>query len=562
MIMKKKLVIMALAVLCLGSANAQTVYDAVDFATKDLNGTARYVSMGGAMSALGGDISTIGINPAGIGIYRSNDIVTSFGYSVLTSDVDNLGTVYSSSKDGCGFDNIGFVFSSKIGNKTMLRNVNFAVSYHKANSFNRNMVMAGDLNGHSQLFQIAGMSDGLTPKQWNNGSIFDNNSIGWLSALAWEGYLISPSITTNKTDYLYKNEDGKQWYVDQNGNLTFDKIGMDGRPNKLAYEDYEFYTTVVGNTPYLREFRSHERGGVNQYDFNISFNFNDRFYLGLTVGAYDLNYNKYTLYNEDCQERNDAGYMLESHNNISGTGVDLKFGTIIRPIQYSPLRVGLAIHTPIFYNLTNRTSAILTSDFATKVIDTYDYLNGCDMKFQYKLNTPWIYNISLGYTFGNNLALGTEYEYQDYSNMKFFHEDNVAMTYETEESKLCLKGVHSFKLGVEYKVIPQFALRAGYNLRTSPYKYDAIKSLPVNSIRTDTDFINLKERKIYTCGVGYRGPMFYVDLAYKLTSQKADFYPFVYNDYDNVGNVIYIKPSPAKVNFSVSQVLLTLGCRF
>ena len=84
----------------------------------------------------------------------------------------------------------------------------------------------------------------------------------------------------------------------------------------------------------------------------------------------------------------------------------------------------------------------------------------------------------------------------------------------------------------------------------------------MNSIRTDTDFINLKERKIYTCGVGYRGPMFYVDLAYKLTSQKADFYPFVYNDYDNVGNVIYIKPSPAKVNFSVSQVLLTLGCRF
>ena len=200
--MKKKLVIMALAVLCLGSANAQTVYDAVDFATKDLNGTARYVSMGGAMSALGGDISTIGINPAGIGIYRSNDIVTSFGYSVLTSDVDNLGTVYSSSKDGCGFDNIGFVFSSKIGNKTMLRNVNFAVSYHKANSFNRNMVMAGDLNGHSQLFQIAGMSDGLTPKQWNNGSIFDNNSIGWLSALAWEGYLISPSITTNKTESI------------------------------------------------------------------------------------------------------------------------------------------------------------------------------------------------------------------------------------------------------------------------------------------------------------------------------------------------------------------------
>ena len=61
--------------------SAQSLYDAARFMGNDLNGTARFVGMGGAMGALGGDISTMGTNPAGIGIYRSSDVMTSFGFS-------------------------------------------------------------------------------------------------------------------------------------------------------------------------------------------------------------------------------------------------------------------------------------------------------------------------------------------------------------------------------------------------------------------------------------------------------------------------------------------------
>ena len=83
MSMKKKSTIIALAVLVATSVSAQTVYDAANIISKDLNGTARFVGMGGAMGALGGDISTIGTNPAGIGIYRSNDAMVSFGFSSI-----------------------------------------------------------------------------------------------------------------------------------------------------------------------------------------------------------------------------------------------------------------------------------------------------------------------------------------------------------------------------------------------------------------------------------------------------------------------------------------------
>ena len=81
--MKKKINIAALALIMVASASAQTIYDGAKFTQKDLNGTARFVGMGGAMGALGGDISTMGTNPAGIGIYRSNDIMGTFGFCFL-----------------------------------------------------------------------------------------------------------------------------------------------------------------------------------------------------------------------------------------------------------------------------------------------------------------------------------------------------------------------------------------------------------------------------------------------------------------------------------------------
>lgn len=590
--MKKIIIGVSVFLFALMQTHAQTVYDAVDFATKDLDGTARFVGMGGAMGALGGDISTMGTNPAGIGIYRSNDASLSFSYSALSTEAKYLGNTYNASKNHWNFDNIGVVFSTKIGNQTTLRYVNFGFNYHKANTFNRNMWMAGDLQGHSQLFQIAGMTDGLTPDYWeawdewkqgkNGINIFDHNDIGYLSALGWEGYLVNPSISflpdeiadkiinsqgklkpENFGYYPILGENNQPYYIDnKSGELTFNPV-TNGEPNKRAYDNYNVYSTIIGekDLPYLREYRSHESGGLDQYDFNIAFNLSDRVYLGLTIGAYDLDYNKYTLYNEDSQGRDGAGYQLESYNNISGGGVDFKLGAIIRPFQYSPLRIGLAVHTPIFYKLTHTTSAVLTSDFAEDVIDTRNYLEGGDMKFEYQLNTPWTYNVSLGYTVGSSLALGAEYEYKDYSGIKFYYPEGMSMQWETQESKNCLKGVHTLRVGAEYKVIPQFSLRAGYNLMTSPYQDGAIKALPLNSINTDTDFMNLKAQNTYTLGIGYRGSMFYADLAYKLNSQKADFFPFVYSETD--GNVTnYISPEATSVKLSRSQVLLTLGMRF
>lgn len=543
----KKITMIALAMFTAVGAGAQTIYDATNIAQKELNGTARFVGMGGAMGALGGDISTIGTNPAGIGIYRSNDAMLTFGYSMTGTESNYVGNKFETNKNRWSFDNAGFVIASKIGNHTPLRYVNFGFNYHKSKSFYKNMTMQGLMGSidNQYVSQVRSMAQQATDAQdyvyhnynqqrlnWESNDIYRDSEAGWLGAVGYQGSLLFENRQTGSPD------------------------------------SYDPYIPSEADAYFL----SRERGGIDQYDFNISFNINDRFYFGVTLGAYDVDYNKYSLYDEMYAYKwegdgqiYEEGYSLESFNRIHGSGFDFKFGAIFRPIEDSPLRIGLAVHTPTYYKLTYTTGALLTSDLflpneagdetlTRTTVDTYSALGGRDMDRDFKLQTPWVFNASLGYTVGNNLALGAEYE--DYSSMKFKYPEGDEMAWETGEADLCMKGVSTLRLGAEYKPIPAFSLRAGYNYSTAAYKKDAIKALPSNSINTDTDFANSKSMNTFTLGIGYRFSSFYADLAYKFDTYKSDFYPF-YNDINGL-----VTPPTTEVTNTRSKVLFTLGMRF
>lgn len=536
--MKKKMIMMTLAALVSAGVGAQTIYDATNVAQKDLNGTARFVGMGGAMGALGGDLSTMGTNPAGIGIYRSNDASLTMGYSITGTESNFAGNKFESDKNRWSFDNVGVVISTKIGNHTPLRYVNFGFNYRKSKSFYKNMTMSGLLGkaGNDYVSQIAYMANQATDAQAATGNaldfgkenIYDDNDAGWLGALGYQGF------------------------------LTDEKEDADG-----------FYYVPYIPCEADAYFQSRERGGVDAFDFNISANINDRFYIGVTIGAYDVDYNKYSFYDENFdyiweKENYQEGYSLESFNRLTGTGYDVKFGTIFRPFEDSPLRIGLSVHTPTFYKLTYTTGALLNADVYLPnnngvdemnniTIDTYKSLKNRDQERDFELQTPWVFNASLGYTVGNYLALGAEYEYEDYSSMKFKYTDGYEMAWETGEADLCMKGVSTLRLGGEIKPTSNFAFRLGYNYSTAAFKDDAIKALPTNSINTDTDFANNKSMNTFTLGIGYRGSMVYADLAYKYHTYKSDFYPFV----DDLGVL-----KTTDVTNSRSQVLFTLGMRF
>lgn len=512
--------------------NAQTIYDATRVMGSDLNGTARFVGMGGAMGALGGDISTMGTNPAGVGLFRSSDVMISFGFAN-----NGMKSAYGDQKNSLSkffgsFDNAGAVFAYKVGNETPLRFVNFGFNYRKLKSFDRNMLMNGTFFT-SQTEQMADMlNDTGTPEKVirENGA-YSNPNIPWIGILGYDSYLLSP-----------KEENGSAYN-------PFYKKGdeVDGRYN------------------------SRERGGLNAFDFNLSFNFYDRFYLGATLGAYYIDYNRNSSYMEDFfyydKAKDDwltrGGYTLNNSYDVNGSGFDFKLGFILRPFETSPLRIGAAIHTPTFYKLREYGSASVDYDvdilnaaneYIRKQGNTYTQnADGEQWRSEtpYTVVTPWKYNLSLGYTIGKTVALGAEYEYADYSTAKLKYDDGITMEGETQDIKNMLNGVHTIRVGAEFKLAPEFSFRLGYNHITAAMKDEAFKFLPSNSVRTDTEYSNLKATNNYTLGFGYRGTSFYADMAYQYNTYKEDFYAFDSKFLD-----------ATKVTNNNHKVVFTLGMRF
>ena len=499
------------------TVNAQNAYDAERLLGNDLNGTARFVGMGGAMSALGGDISVMSSNPAGIGIFRSNDVSVSLGFNNTGTESSFNGTSMKEDKTRASLDQLGFVYTYKIGNNTSLRYVNFGFNYHKSKNFNRLFSAGGQLDGFSQSWQLAQEMDNAG---MNSSSAFD-------------------AVLDAENPY-------KQFWN------KYPVLGMMGTTTGVV----DFYDgSVLGWNGYSNNFHSQEKGGISQYDFNVAFNIEDRVYIGATLGIYDMNYDRYTSYTEELDDDDgyeNGGYTLENYYGMEGTGVDLKLGVIVRPIEDSPFRIGLAVHTPTWYELTESYNATLSSDILANDSPynqtLSDYLSHDYLTYDYRMVTPWKFNVSAGTTLGGLVALGAEYEYADYSSSTLEDIDGFELgdQWSIEEY---LKGVHTFRVGMEARIAPQFSIRAGYNYTSAAFADDAYSALAL--YRTSTDFNNIKDKNTLTFGLGYRGNVVYADLAYKYDMYKSDFYAF--DDID----------LPAtKVDNDRHQLLFTLGARF
>lgn len=548
--MKKIFSLMAAAMLTT-AATAQETYDNAPLAQKDLNGTARYVGMGGAMEALGADISTMGTNPAGIGMFRRSVINGSFGFS-SQSDAEEFN---GADKTKMSFDQAGFVYSMRSGRSSF---VNFGFTYNKSRNFNQILTAAGRLNGASQN-KLSGM------KNYN----------GIYALRSKNGTLSSPDATCSQLDYLYSNVilgDGNSILADKNGNM----IG-DNTDGFLIRKD-GFSPTFYNATDY--SFGRESSGYIGEYNFNISGNSNDRFYWGLTFGLYDVHYDATTRYTENLVDGSNSigSVTLNDRRKITGSGFDVKAGIIFRPVEESPFRVGLYVHTPTWYDLTSKNYTRLDNNLKKNQDDpsqsygAYDY-GDINEAYDFKFYTPWRFGASIGHTVGNYLALGATYEYADYSTSDIRINDGGTVDYwgnyydesHSDEAmkqniKQSLKGVHTLKLGMEFKPERNWAVRLGYNYVSPMYNKEGYKDGTIDSYGTyyssTTDYTNWKATNRITAGVGYNHKNWTIDLAYQYSQTDGNFYPFMSNiKYNNVCDAV-------KVSNKRNQLLLTLGYKF
>lgn len=547
--MKKILSIMTAAML--GTAvSAQETYDNAQLATKDLNGTARYVGMGGAMEALGADLSTIGTNPAGIGMFRRGMVAGSFGFNTL-SDAKSFG---NANKTNMSFDQAGFVYSMRSGRHSML---NFGFNYTKSKNFDQILTAAGRLNNASQnkLSAMKNANGVYTLQDKNNG-------------------LVSNSGAYSQADYLYSNVLFNH-YDANNPNDPNNAMLSEGDKGVIVNQTtgLPVYYNATGY-----DFGRSTTGYIGQYDFNVSGNSNDRFYWGFTVGIYDVHYNGSSLYSESLVDGNTAigDVAMNDERKITGTGFDVKAGLIFRPAEESPFRIGLYVHTPTWYDLTTRNYTVLNNNTNEAYGSTER--GKSSESYDFKFYTPWRFGVSLGHTVGNYLALGATYEYADYTTNDIRVNDGGEVDYwgnyyETssrdeamkQNIKNSLKGVHTVKVGMEFKPEKNFAVRLGYNYQSAMYNKNGFKDGSLESYGTyyasTTDYTNWKDTHRFTAGVGYNYGKFSFDLAYQYSQTNGDFYPFMsYVDnsepkFDNVCDAV-------KVSNKRNQLLFTVGYKF
>ena len=517
-------------------ALAQETYQDTKFAENGLTGTARYVGMGGAMEALGADISTMSSNPAGVGLIRKNQMSLSAGV-IAQSDADtkmnfdNTPISFDGKKSVPSFDQIGIVWSGYRGNSSY---VNLGFNFHKSTNFSQLLNAANYLNGASQS----------------------------KTASAKTAY-------AKKLDIDYGTQAGDQVWnaVDANYNYL---MGQADDGSQMVYDGNSFL------------FGQYQKGYIGVYDFNVSGSINNRVWLGLTLGIHDVHYRSNSYYTENFVQdaQNPKPSYSESWESlrITGTGFDIKAGVVFRPIENSPFRIGAYINSPVFYDLS-MSGAHDLSITDENIVDEQGNVatgnSGNTVDLDYRLNTAWKAGLSLGHTVGSQLALGATYEYAWYDHMDnrvkddayydSWYGDYVSTSCSddrmNEHTQASLKGVSTLKLGLEYKPISMVALRLGYNYVSPMFNERADRDQTIPSqgtcYATSTDYTNWKAINRFTCGVGFSYEQLFIDVAYQYSQQNGDFYPFWAFPSLNA------PAAPAtKVSNKRSQLLMTVGYKF
>lgn len=468
------------------TATAQDIYRLESFSANDLNGTARFVGMGGAMSALGADISVMSSNPAGIGLYRRSDISATVSLSAQphAEKFNSIGRTRAS------FDQIGFVSTLNLGTDDGLKFLNVGVNYQKSRNFKNHI--------HVQDFLTGGLS-----QSWQMMDLAYAD--GWLDL----DYREDRELTTPFTNMGYDTQ------------MIYPTFDSQGRVDGYEPSDAESYT-----------YQRVQWGGAHEIDFNFATNINDRLYVGITAKYHFLNQKTYTDYSEMLISADDNSlheYFYLNDEQTEGEGYSGALGVIFRPVEESPFRVGLSIHMPTYYDIETSSELYMESPYAS---GNHSYSSASDAIYNnYEMRTPWRFNVSMGSTVSDYLAWGVDYEYYDAGSMRVTYDHGFVKDYALKhESDRCLQGVHTLRAGAELRVAGGLYLRAGYNYQSSPFKDKAYLNQFLNSSNynyaTNTDYVNLGELQRVTGGIGYRSGSWYADMAYMYQTQKADVYAF------------------------------------
>lgn len=529
--------------------------DLVELSQTQFNfGTARAMAMAGAFTSLGADLSSMTINPAGLGMYRHTDfsITPMMTFSRAESNAEPYGRNH---RNRFSMANVGGVSNVYEGSGKLV-SVNVGIGYNRI----------ADLN-YDYSYQRSGQRATI-------GNVYAR-------LMDWSG--------KSKNDF-YNGTDGS-------GNWNWDRVPVELFNAALAYRGFlidqtdssdpsSWKPTWVGQNADIGHFTSmRSRGSIGEYAIAVGFNFANKFYLGATLGLQSVSQHKYLDYGEEFFYGDGSGTEADGHGAsgldyqllwwklnqrviINGVGVNFKVGFIYRPVE--SLRIGVAFHTPTHYSLNykfqsaaaglayanNETDSNVTPD-RDGFISTADDPNMtsplfvCEGENGWSFATPARLLFGVSYAFGNRGVISVDYERDWYNGirMKKNPVDLDSDLWYNDTFRDNFKGMNILRLGAEYKPLPFLALRAGFGYSGSMLKDNrTVLASPV-----------VRQTTYCGAGVGFvlaRGVL--LDVAYQyLSSDLTDYYLFYAEDSEGMAESARYSTTVNRHNLAV-----TLGFRF
>ena len=446
-----------MSVIACADLQAQSIDDALTFSREDNAASARIKGLGNAQTALGGDISSINGNPAGLGFFGRSDISITFNYLQNANKVNYLGTNTSTNKGNFGIDQAGVVFQFPTSGRSGWQNFNVGLSYNKTQNFNNTRNYEG-VNNNSTIVHA------LTDLMSNNTGFEDD---------FYNSYIVDEYGVPGKSGYFpiaVENEDKKQYNEHIiKGNRSKTAVAFGANYNNLFY---------IGASLGITSFR---------YDKNTQF-IENGWTKNATEVAVDNPTSDFLNPANVASDYLNASYELfDNFSQVTeGSGVDLKLGMIYKPAQ--DWNIGVTINTPTWITIKEDTRAYTDVNYYED--ETSDHPFPDDMQYasnyydsgeDYSLTTPWKFALGASKFFSRGL-LTADVEFVDYSTMKY---GDVSTNYYSNSTfdginsdlKNTYKSAVNFKIGGEYLINNALSARAGFNYFGNPYKNADDKNL-------------------------------------------------------------------------------------
>jgi hypothetical protein len=455
----------------------------VRYSQQDILGTARYRGMSGAFGALGGDISSLQINPAGSAVFLNSYGSVTLSTSQIDNDVSYFNGFSNRDHTHLNFNQVGavFIYDDYNPDTSGINKFSFGLTYDQTtDNANKLFAFGRSRNSISNFF--------LTEAQ--------GLPLNLISTRPRES-----------VDDLYRFLGETEGYSAQQAFLGHETFIIEA--NETNNPDNTSYFSNIAPGVFDQEYYNRSTGINGKLTINGGMQINQDFYLGANLNTHFINFDKFTEFFEGNNNNGSNVNEILFTNKLStiGAGFSAQIGGIAKVSEI--LRLGASFESPTWYLFEEETTQRLEtfSDTDGRSIINPDVIN---LFPEYQLRTPAKATGSIAIIFGQQGLISLDYSYKDYSTIKLSSDEGVDFSIINRDIDQNLQGASTIRIGTEWRY-DNWSIRGGYSFEESPYKNDLI----------------LGDKAGFSIGTGWVFGKFKFDIAYDYTEQDRteQFFP-------------------------------------